>query len=151
MAVAAEALVTLPRSALPAPVDLRDALTRHSFDVEWQPFGPEVDELNAYVVPRGDASADAFVSISMHSLGEAEREDLLRRATAQLGAGAAPIAQADTLVRVSATPGNEFDWKGVFETLAAAIGTRPHAVTYLVNEDEYLGADDVVRRMEGAA
>ena len=151
MAAAAEALVMLPRSALPAPVDLRGTLSERAFDVEWQPFGPAVEELNAYVVPRGDANADAFVSISTQPLGEAERDDLLRRATAQLGTAAEPIRQADTLVRVSATAGDELDWKGIFETLLAAIASRPQAVTYLVNEDEYLGADEVARRAEGAA
>jgi hypothetical protein len=150
MAAAAEALVMLPASALPVAVDLRETLARHALDVEWQPFGPAVDELNAYVVPRGGANADAFVSISTQPLGEAERDDLLRRATAQIASAAEPIENADTLVRISATAGDELDWKRVFEKLVGAIASTPQAVTYLVNEDEYLGAGEVARRMEGA-
>lgn len=152
MASAAEALVIAVRANLPAPVDVRDALVGQGFDVEWQPFGPDVDELNAYVGPRGDPNADSFLSISTQPLADAERGDLARRATEQLGeGGASSIRGADALVRVSVTPGSELDWRRAFETVLGAVGSAPGAVVYLVNEDEYLDAAEVSRRMEREA
>jgi hypothetical protein len=148
MAEAVEALAALPRDRLPSASAVQKAVEASGLDLAWQPFGEEADAPNAYVTARG-GEGDAFLSVSTQRLTDDERSDLAKRAARQTSATGWPgSTSADTLVRLAATAGPEFDWRRAFSVvLSAIVADAPDALVYLVNEDEYLAGADVAARV----
>lgn len=150
MSAAAEALVLTRREQLPDERTLLGALARTGADLVWDTFEP--DELGGYLLPPGNPEAQASLAVTVDPLGPAERDDLHRGAAAELGEERArPLADADVLVRISATAGPELDWLTGFEVLLGALGGIAGAITLLVGDDErFLDADEVRDRRADA-